>query len=170
MKEAIMKILVFSDSHGAGYKMKKAALAHPDAKMFIFLGDGLRDADSFFDEYSHIPHVGVRGNCDMYSSFGGESYLDEQTVEVEGVRIFCCHGHKYGVKRGLMALCEEAKRRGCDIALYGHTHDSLITEMDGVTLINPGSARYPAGEGGSYCYLVINKDKATPVIVGESVR
>ena len=74
------------------------------------------------------------------------------------------------MKRGLNALCQAAKEKGCDIALYGHTHDSLITQMDGVTLINPGSARYPIGEGGSYCYLVINKDKATPVIVGESVR
>jgi len=88
---------------------------------------------------------------------------------VESLKLFYCHGHKYGVKSCLDSLAREAKRRDADIALYGHTHNALISEIDGVTLINPGSLRRAVGEGGSYCYLVINGEKATPVIVGESV-
>ena len=83
------------------------------------------------------------------------------------VKIFFCHGHRYGVKTDLNALAQEAKRRDCQIALYGHTHIAQITVIDGVTLINPGSMRFAPGKGGSYCYLVINKDTFTPVIVGE---
>ena len=89
---------------------------------------------------------------------------------MESVRVFYCHGHKYRVKSGLEQLAEEAKRRDCDVALYGHTHTPLITQMDGITLINPGSLRYNVGEGGSYCYLVVHKDKITPVLVGEGLR
>ena len=56
---------------------------------------------------------------------------------------------------GLTALAIEAKRRDCQIALYGHTHNALISEIEGVTLINPGSLRYSVGKGGGYCYLVV---------------
>ena len=65
-------------------------------------------------------------------------------------------------------IANYAKEKGCDVVLYGHTHRPLISKMDGVTLINPGSLRYPAGEGGSYCYLVVEKSKPTAVIVGET--
>lgn len=119
--------------------MKKAAALHPDAKMIIFLGDGLRDADVLFDEYRHIPHVGVKGNCDFSSTFGGESYLEEQTVDVEGVRIFCCHGHKYGVKSSELRLWMRAKEKEVDVALFGHTHTPFERCFEGVRLFNPGS-------------------------------
>lgn len=158
------KILIISDTHGSrkGIDKLKPLIAEND--YVIHLGDGAGDMREVMGEYPDKVYL-CAGNCDFFSPLP-----DEGVLEVEYLKIFYCHGHKYGVKRGLTALCEETKRRGCDIALYGHTHDSLITEMEGITLINPGSARYPVGEGGSYCYLVINKDKATPVIVGESVR
>ena len=83
-------------------------------------------------------------------------------LEAEQIKIYYCHGHRYSVKSGLDLLAQEAKRRGCEIALYGHTHEAKISVVDGVTLINPGSMHYAQ----SYCYLVINKDKFTPVLVG----
>ena len=78
-----------------------------------------------------------------------------------------CHGHRYGVKSDLTQLAINAKRRNYNIALYGHTHVPDVREVEGVTLINPGSARYPVDLGGSYCYLVVHENKATPVLVGE---
>ncbi len=158
------KILVISDTHGSrkGIEKLKPLIAEND--YVIHLGDGAGDMREITGLYPDKVYL-CAGNCDFFSPLP-----DEGVLEVEHLKILYCHGHKYGVKRGLASLLNEAKRRGCDIVLYGHTHDSAITEIDGVTLINPGSARYPAGEGGSYCYLVINKDKATPVIVGESVR
>ncbi len=158
------KILVISDTHGSRKGIEKLKPLIEENDYVIHLGDGVGDMREIMGLYPDKVYL-CAGNCDFFSPLP-----DEGVLEVEYLKILYCHGHKYGVKRGLDSLLKEAKRRGCDIALYGHTHDSAITEIDGVTLINPGSARYPAGEGGSYCYLVINKDKATPVIVGESVR
>ncbi len=138
-REIIMKILVFSDSHGAASKMMKAAEAHPDADMFIFLGDGLRDAERLFSRYSDIPHVGVCGNCDTFVNMGGESFLNEQTVDLGGIRIFCCHGHKYGVKSTELNLWFRAKEKEADLVLFGHTHEPFERYFEGIRLFNPGS-------------------------------
>ena len=57
-----------------------------------------------------------------------------------------------------------AKERGCDIALYGHTHESDVHEEEGVLVVNPGCMTYytPAP---SYCYLVIVGKKAVATVV-----
>jgi putative phosphoesterase len=129
----------------------------------IHLGDGFSEARKLLSAYPEKAYI-CAGNCDFSVTFPSEGVL-----EVEKLRIFYCHGHRYDVKTGLARLAFEAKRRGCDIALYGHTHTPKVSEVDGVTLINPGSARYSVDLGGSYCYLVIHENKATPVLVGEGM-
>ena len=146
-----MKILVFSDSHGAAGRLLKAAEAHPDADMFIFLGDGLRDAEMLFERYPKKAAVAVNGNCDMFSSVGS-TYLDEQTVDLGDIRIFCCHGHKYGVKSTLMRLYLRALEKEVGLALFGHTHEPIETVHEGVRLFNPGSVMQ-----GSYGVIYIEK-------------
>lgn len=156
------KLIVVSDTHGSRKGLDKLKPLIEENDYVIHLGDGAGDLRDIMQTYPEKAYV-CAGNCDFFSPLP-----DEGTLEVEYLKILYCHGHKYGVKRSLEALARETKRQGCDIALYGHTHDPLITQIDGVTLINPGTLRAPVGEGGSYCYLVIHKDKATPVIVGES--
>ena len=158
------KLIVISDSHGNMQAVDGMMPLVAENDYLIHLGDGLSDIRALRDAYPDKAYF-CAGNCD-YAAY----YPTDGVLEVENVKIFYCHGHKYSVKSHLYALAREAKSRGCDIALYGHTHTALITEIDGVTLINPGSLRYAAGEGGSYCYLVINKDKATPVLVGDIYR
>ena len=157
------KIIVISDSHGTrkGIEKLKPLIAEND--YVIHLGDGAMDMREIMDVYPDKVYI-VGGNCDFFAPLPKEGIL-----EVEQLKLLYCHGHKYGVKSGLEDLAREAKKLGCDIALYGHTHEALITKINGVTLINPGTLRYPVGEGGSYCYLVINKDVATPVIVGDKM-
>ncbi len=154
-------LLIFSDTHGNAKGVSELLPLIAENDYVVHLGDGwadMREARSFYPEKVYA----CGGNCDFVSLLP-----DDGELEVEGVKIYFCHGHRYGVKTQLTSLAMEAKRRGCDIALYGHTHTAQITEMDGVTLINPGSLRYSMGKGGSYCYLVVNKGKATPVLVGE---
>jgi putative phosphoesterase len=127
----------------------------------IHLGDGAGDMREVRKLYPDKVYV-CGGNCDFFSALPQSGEL-----EVEGLKIFFCHGHKYHVKEERETLAREAKNRGCDIALYGHTHIAMQDELEGVMLLNPGTLRYPVGKGGSYCYLVINKDKATPVFVGD---
>ena len=154
-------VIIVSDSHGNSKELEKLNGRIAENDYFIHLGDGAMDARNILNDYPEKTYL-CAGNCDFFSPLPEDGEL-----EVEGVKIYFCHGHHYGVKTQLTKLALEAKRRGCDIALYGHTHVADITEVEGVTLINPGSLRYSMGKGGSYCYLVINKDKATPVIVGE---
>ena len=155
------RIIVLSDSHGNGKGIEELLPLMAENDYVIHLGDGaadMREARTLYPEKVYS----CGGNCDFFSPLP-----DDGVLEVEGVRIYFCHGHKYGVKSHLYALAIAAKERDCSVALYGHTHVANITEVDGVTLINPGSLRYSVGKGGSYCYLVIHKDKVTPVIVGE---
>lgn len=157
------KLIVISDSHG-NYRAVESLLPLVTENDYILhLGDGGADMREIRAQYPEKVYA-CSGNCDFFSPIPEEGIL-----EVEYLRIFYCHGHKYRVKSDLNALAQAAKERGCDIALYGHTHRADITEINGVTLINPGSFKRPVGEGGSYCYLVVNCDKFTPVIVGESV-
>ena len=155
------RIIVISDTHGNPQNVEKLLPLIAENDYVIHLGDGAADMREVRTLYPEKVYA-CAGNCDFFSSLPESGEL-----EVENCKIFFCHGHKYDVKRGVSALAEEAKRRGCDVALFGHTHEACIIEQGGVTLINPGSLRRFAGEGGSYCYLVIHKDKVTPVIVGE---
>lgn len=157
------KLIILSDTHGKkdGLQLLLPKIAEND--YVIHLGDGVRETLDLLDEYPDKTYF-CAGNCDFAPHFPIDGVL-----EVENVRIFYCHGHTYGVKSGLGALIKAAKRNDCQVVLYGHTHNARIDEIDGVTLICPGSLQRAAGQGGSYCYLVINSEKITPVIVGESV-
>ncbi len=154
-------LVIISDTHGNRKLFTQISALAGENDYLVHLGDGAGD---MYELRSVFPEkvYACAGNCDPYSPLP-----DEGELEVERVKILYCHGHKYGVKRDLDMLARTAKSRDCQIVLYGHTHVANITKIDGVTLINPGSMRYGVGEGGSYCYLVIDKDKFTPVIVGE---
>ena len=76
----------------------------------------------------------LNGNCDVPRL--GEDTL---TLEIEGVKIFACHGDRLGVKRGTAELARRAAEEGADIALFGHTHRAVEEQKDGVTLFNPGT-------------------------------
>ena len=47
---------------------------------------------------------------------------------------------------------KKAKEEKADICIYGHTHSKALEEIDGITVINPGTARR------SYAVLTIEKD------------
>ncbi len=157
------KLIILSDSHGNMNGVSELLPLIAENDLVIHLGDGAGDMREARELYPEKVYA-CAGNCDFFSPLPTEGEL-----EVEGLKIYFCHGHKYGVKSGLLRLIAEAKRRKADVVLYGHTHQAAITQAEGITLINPGSLRYSVGKGGSYCYLVVHKDKATPVIVGESV-
>lgn len=148
--------VVLSDSHGRKKNVEKLAPLFSENDFVVHLGDGSADVRDFARDNPEKAYV-MKGNCDF--SYG----LDEIVIEAERVRIFCCHGHRYGVKSGLSRLAAHAKELGCDAALYGHTHRAKIEDVDGVLCVNPGAAGdYTAP---SYCYLVVHGDKLTPTIV-----
>ena len=157
------RLIVVSDSHGNAKAVEKLLPLIKENHYFVHLGDGLSDLRRVLEEFPKKTCFCL-GNCDFY---GGVS--DEGILEVEQVKIFYCHGHAYGVKSDLNRLAREAKSKGCKVALFGHTHRPLITEEEGVTLINPGSLRMPTEAGGTYCYMVVTGEKVVATIVGQGL-
>ena len=148
--------VVVSDSHGRRKNVEKIAPLFAENDFVVHLGDGSADLIAYARSAPEKFLI-VKGNCDP--SCGA----DELVIEEEGVRILCCHGHKYGVKGSLGRLAAHAKERGCTVALYGHTHRAAIEETDGVLCVNPGSLGSYTDP--SYCYLVVHRGKVTPTIV-----
>ncbi len=143
-------LVVLSDSHGRGKVAQKLAPLFAENDYIVHLGDGSVDLRDVARQYPTKTYI-CKGNCDM---FYGE---DEYVIQVEKLRIFCCHGHRYGVKTALYKLAARAQELNCSVALYGHTHTAGKTVVDGVTCINPGSAG--SFVDASYCYLVIMGDR-----------
>ncbi len=139
-----MKILVFSDSHGNCVNMQKAVDMHPDARYILHLGDGINDLDML--KTGNIKTYTVNGNFED-GFFSAKKGLPFQCVEIEGKKIFMCHGHRQKVGFGLQNLYYTALENGADIALYGHTHVKYNKytplEEKGLHIFNPGSISRP---------------------------
>ncbi len=150
-------LIIVSDSHRNRAALDRLDPVFADCDIIVHLGDLSSDGGYVRGKYPDKTIV-INGNCDFDKL--GE---DERVEVVEGVKIFMCHGHMYSVKQTLTRLAEEAKMRGCSIALYGHTHEARVDEVDGVKLINPGNlSRYSEN---SYCYLAVHEGKAVEKIV-----
>lgn len=80
--------------------------------------------------------LSVRGNCDLWGPPRAETLLRT----FEGVRIFGTHGHRYGVKQGLLRFSLAAQEQQAQVALFGHTHIPYCRQEDGLWLLNPGAA------------------------------
>ena len=126
-------ITVISDTHGNLYDLDLMRGDFLSSNLIFFLGDGIFDMQKYYYEFENKVYM-VKGNCD---GFIGCS--TELIVEVEGVKILLTHGHSFGVKESRQRLSEFAKKHGCTLCLYGHTHTPLVEEIDGITLACPGA-------------------------------
>ncbi|NPA79504.1 MAG: metallophosphoesterase [Thermotogae bacterium] len=136
-----MKVLVLSDTH-----IPHRARSLPqefyervdEVELIIHAGDFttlsvLRELESF------KPTLGVCGNMDDADIW---SVLPELRVEtLEGVKVGIYHG--VGSPLGLeKRVREKFKREGLEVHLiiFGHSHRWFYGEVDGVHMLNPGSA------------------------------
>ena len=142
-----MKALIFSDSHGSVYNMYSAIEDNKDTDLIIFAGDMQRDIDEICNAYPHIPCAMVLGNND----FLVHNVPFDRFFEFGGKKIFLTHGHSYWVKGSPSKVIMEAKKRGADICIFGHTHVRFLEHND-LWVINPG----PALRG--YAVLTIHCD------------
>ena len=143
-----MKILIFSDSHGAPSYIRTAMAAHRDAEAAVFLGDGAADAADVFADFPAVPHCILRGNCDSSLSLSarGLDAAEETVLDFGGLRFFCLHGHTRGAKSGCGRMLLRASELHADAVFFGHTH---IPENDWahdpadpsrrILFFNPGS-------------------------------
>ena len=134
-----MKIVIFADSHREYQKLKNIVEKNLDADLFIHLGDGEHELRDMEREHPDKKFVFVKGECD-YGVHDTEKVIDLNTC-----KIYCTHGDLHGLQSGLDSLIFDAKKNGCKIALYGHTHFYRTEFIDGVYIMNPGSIDSPRG-------------------------
>ena len=135
-----MRIILLSDTHGDFFTAHEIVKRHlRDADCFIHLGDGFREWEDLRDLYPDKQMLYSRGNCDL-----GSDKKSAGTLSCEnGHRIFYTHGHLYRVKYGFDDLMKAARDAGCDIVVFGHTHQACRYYEDGLYLMNPGSPCCP---------------------------
>ena len=149
-----MKILVVSDTHRKDDNLKLVLSEECPLDMLIHLGDA-EGSEHFIPDW-------VNPECRMEMVLGNNDFFSrldrEREIDIAGHKAFITHGHYYGVSMGPEGLVDEAKSRGCDIAMYGHTHRPFLAVIDGVTVLNPGSLSYPRQEGRRPSYMIIHVD------------
>ena len=94
------------------------------------------------------------GNNDFFSELPRE-----EDFEIQGKHIFITHGHYYYVTMNEEYLKKEAKKRGVDIVMYGHTHRPAYSKKDGLITLNPGSIAYPRQIGREPSYMIMEIDE-----------
>ncbi len=146
-----MKILVVSDTHRRDENLRLVIEQEKSFDMLIHLGDA-EGSEHWIPEWAGAGCMMamVLGNNDFFSNL--ERELE---IEIGPHKALLTHGHYYGVTMGPEGLAEEAKSRGCDIAMYGHTHRPFLNVIDGITVLNPGSLSYPRQEGRRPSYMII---------------
>ncbi len=150
-----MKILIVSDTHRKDDNLRRVIEEETPLDMLIHLGDveGTEyEIPGWVNEGCQLEIV--RGNNDFFSTLEREIEL-----EVGPHRILLTHGHYYNVSLGVEGLRQEALERGCDIAMYGHTHRPFLDIRPEITVLNPGSLSYPRQEGRLPSYMIMNMNE-----------
>lgn len=151
-----MRILIVSDTHKSHRNLEKVIGEVGQIDMMIHLGD-VEGADDYIAALVNCPVHFIRGNNDFFSDLPGE-----KEIFVDGLHIFLTHGHYYYVSMNEERLREEAKGRGADIAMYGHTHKPAYTDEDGLIVLNPGSIAFPRQAGRHPSYMIMETNPQEP--------
>lgn len=133
-----MKFLIFSDSHEYTNGMDIAIEKHGDIRHIIHCGDMAADVSYLQHVYGQTHSIcSVCGNNDFSSP---DPFF--RVVFSENKKIYLTHGHREHVKSSLYTLKNAAISKGCSICVFGHTHQQLFEEENGLTIVNPGSIGY----------------------------
>lgn len=156
-----MRAIVLSDSHNDTSSCERAINASGKLDLIIHLGDIARDVDYLEAYYYPIKVVSVLGNNDFL-----RDGVYEKVIEFDSHKIFICHGHTLSVSSTTKRLEEAARRNGCEAALFGHTHRSVLKRSeDGILILNPGSVSRPRGCKESFAILETDGKELKAVIV-----
>jgi putative phosphoesterase len=144
-----VRIIICADSHGNADILKKIIERNDKADIFVHLGDCESEVNVIRELYPTRDIRFVRGNND-YASTAPTSLV----IDTPKGRVFCTHGHQYGVYTGVERLSYAAREADCQVACFGHTHARFSDYDDGLFVINPGSCTRPRdGKPPSYAFI-----------------
>lgn len=144
-----MRYVIVSDSHGYHKYLDEVLYGMGYVDGLFHLGD-VEDRETDIEAQIDCPLYIVCGNNDS------EMFLPrEREVFLGPHKVFMTHGHYYHVHYGVDELVREAKKRGCDIVMFGHTHSPFHQKVDDVLLLNPGSITFPRTAERRPTYMVM---------------
>lgn len=149
-----MKVLIVSDTHRRNDNFIKVLERVAPIDMVIHCGDA-EGSEYFLEEAAGCPLQIVMGNNDFFSELP-----KELEFYIGKYKVWVLHGHNYYVSAGNETLKKEARGRGVDIVMYGHTHRPVVDMEEGLIAVNPGSLSYPRQEGRRPSYAMMDIDKA----------
>ena len=123
-----MQIVLVSDTHGRNEVFAQLRERHLIANAYLHAGDSETDAHNL-DGFAS-----VQGNNDYYSAHPEQLLLD-----LGGIRVLMIHSHQFHTANRISGLVARARKYGATMVFYGHTHIFHVEEVDGITLVNPGS-------------------------------
>ena len=147
-----MKVLVVSDTHGQDENLERVVMSESPFDAFIHCGD-VEGRENFIEALVECNCCMVSGNNDFFSDLP-----KDDKIVLNGNRIFVTHGHGYGVSFDNSGVADAARCRGCNIAMFGHTHVPVIEDVYGVLTINPGSLSYPRQPDRRPSYVILDID------------
>jgi len=153
--DIMKKIVVMSDNHGDISSLNKIKEIENNADYYIHCGDSEANIEELHSFYA------VKGNNDWFNP----DLRDEMVLNVEGINIYICHGHKVGYLNRLQNLATIANHYHCQLTLFGHSHIPCDEMVDGVRIINPGSTSLPrGGSKPSYAVIEINNGQISVLL------
>ncbi len=160
-----MNILLISDTHGNMDHVQTMLDVATDFDLVIHLGDNYQDAQPFID--ASIPLIRVPGT---WTSEYQDPMIDNRRFEeFFGWTFFLTHTPSVD-PRDLVddidpMLVIQDKR--ADIVCHGHTHQPMISQTNGITILNPGhlTALVDRGSRASYAIAEVCMEKCQIRIV-----
>lgn len=144
--------MIVSDTHRRHGYLEMALEQEGKIDRLLHLGD-VEGGEDYIEAIADCPVSVVAGNNDLFS------YLNhELEFKLGKYRIYMTHGHAYHISMGPERLKTEARRRGVDIVMFGHTHRPYFEEEADLITLNPGSISYPRQEGRSPSYMMMEID------------
>jgi len=144
--------MIVSDTHRRITNLAEALYREGNIDKLIHLGD-FEGEDEVIRGMAGCEVMFVPGNNDFFSP-----YDKEIETQIGKYKVLLTHGHYYYVSLDLKVIKDEARARGMDIVMFGHTHRPVIEVEDDITLINPGSISYPRQADGIPTYIMLEID------------
>ena len=148
-----MKVLIVSDTHRRNENYIKVLERVSPVDMVIHCGD-IEGSEYLIAESAGCPVQMVVGNNDFFSDLPRE-----KDFHIGKYKVWLTHGHNYYVSMSNENLKHEARMRGVDVVMYGHTHRPVVDIEDDIIAVNPGSLTYPRQDNRKPSYIIMDLDR-----------
>ena len=148
------RVLIVSDTHRRNENYLTVVNRCKPLDMVIHCGD-IEGSEYVIMEAAGCPVEMVMGNNDFFSDLPRE-----REFTLGKYHIWLTHGHNYLVSMSNETIKQEARARGIDIVMFGHSHRPVVEYDNAVIAITPGSLTYPRQEGRKPSYILMEIDEA----------